>query len=147
MSSFFGVMTKEEVKDPKSYANYVQQNIGTPYPTVKQMVILRKNIKSLFDQYPDADYGTLVRLVEWAKAKNKKFAHSYALVASFRYAWKDGYLPELDPNPTREIDQAIEAALSKETDEEWCRRLAMASGIEVKTEIYEAWRRKEAALV
>jgi hypothetical protein len=144
MSDFFGIMTKDQVTDPKSYANYVQQNLGTPFPTGKQMVILRKTIKDFFKAYPDADYGTLIRLVEWAKARKKKYAHCYALVSSFRYAWSDGYLPELDPNPTKEIDRAIEEAIAKESDEEWRRRLGMASGIEVKTEIYNAWLRKEA---
>lgn len=144
MTDFFGVIKKEQVTDPKSYANYVQQNLGTPYPNTKQLIILRKNIKQLFELYPEADYTTLIKMVEWAKSKKKKFAHSYALVASYRYAWRDGYLPELDPNPTKEIDAAIEAALAQETDEEWCRRLAMASGIDVKTEIYTAWKRKEA---
>lgn len=145
MSSFYGIMKKEEVVDSKTLAQYVQQKLGTPYPTTQGMIVLRKNIKVIFKLYPDADYQTLVKVVDWAKAKGKKFAHCHNLVAAYRYAWRDGYLPELDPNPTKEIDKLIDQALEKETDPEWCRRLRLSSGVEARTAVYEAWKRKEAA--
>lgn len=140
MSSFYGIMKKEEVKDAKTLAQYIQQRLGTPYPTTQGMIVLKQNIKHIFKLYPDANYQTLIKVVDWAKTKGQKYAHCHSLVAAYRYAWRDGYLPELDPNPTKEIDRLIEDALQSETDSDWCRRLIMASGIEAKTNTYKAWK-------
>lgn len=144
MASFYGIMKPQDVVDAKTFAIYAQQKLGTPYPTTQGMIALKKNIKNLFATYEYADYQTLVKLVEWARSKKKRYADTFGLVAHFRYAWRDGYLPELDPNPTREIDALIEKALRTEQDQEWRRRLVLSQGVEARTAIYKAWCAKEA---
>ena len=91
----FGKIDRKDVVDSKTYARYVQQKLGVPYPTVKNLVILNKAIKDIFEEYPHINYDTLCNLVDWAKAKNKKFAETYSLVSMYRYAWKDGFSPQL----------------------------------------------------
>lgn len=140
---FIGLYAPHEVVDAKSFASYAQQRLGIPYPTRKSIAVLNKALKEFFAQYPQADYGTMCRLVEWAIAKRKRFAHTYSLVYAFRYAYKDGYLPELDPNRERtndDLEALIEAALVVEKDPEWRRRLMVAHGVKARSEVYEAWR-------
>lgn len=142
MASFYGVMKASDVTDAKTLAQFYQQKLGTPYPTTQGLILLRKQIKMIFQVYPDADYQTLVKMVEWAKAKGRKYAHCHTLVSHYRYAWRDGYLPELDPNPTREIDALITDAMTRETDEDWLRRLSLSSGLDARTQVYNEWVKK-----
>jgi hypothetical protein len=137
-----GLVGVQDVNDPVTFAQYVQQRLGTPYPNYKQLPVLRKTIKTFFEAYPNADYGTLVRLTNWARDKKKRPAHSYQLIGMVRYAWSDGALPELDPKDRvdPETEAAIEAALKIEKDEAWRKRLMMATGIQGRQEVYAAWK-------
>lgn len=141
--NFLGMMSPQDVVDAKSFANFAQQKLGIPYPTQKSIAVLNKALKEFFAQYPQADYSTMCRLVEWAISKKKRFAHTYSLVYAFRYAYKDGYLPELDPNRERtndDLEALIEEALVVEKDPEWRRRFMVAHGVKARGEVYEAWR-------
>lgn len=138
----FGKIDRKDVVDSKTYARYVQQKLGVPYPTVKNLVILNKAIKDIFEEYPHINYDTLCNLVDWAKAKNKKFAETYSLVSMYRYAWKDGFLPELDPvNAELEDFQSKEdELLAKETDPYWRNKIISAQTLEAKQQIYDLWK-------
>lgn len=139
---FANKVNREDVVDGKTFARYVQQRLGTPYPTVKNLVILNKAIKDFFESYPHVGYDSLCNMVDWAKAKNKKFAETYSLVSVYRYAWKDGFLPELDPvNVESENFQVKEdELLNNETDPYWRNKIISAQTIEAKEQIYNLWK-------
>jgi hypothetical protein len=116
--------------------------LGTPYPTGKQMAILKRQLKDLFANNKNASYATLVRTVEWCKARKKRPPHSYTLIAWIRYAWADGYLPELDAKaPVDEpLESLITEALEIEADQQWRYKLIGAQGIEARRKIFESWK-------
>lgn len=134
-----------DVNDPVSFSSYCQQETGIPYPTGKQMAIVRKAINEFFDEYPQADYSSLCSIVRWAKERRKRYANPGNLVrGGFRYAWVDGYLPELDPNyddVDEDLEKRIEEALAVETDQEWRRRLIVSQTNEARNEVYREWMR------
>ena len=139
---FVGPIKPSDVHDAHSFAAYAQQKLGTPYPTGKSIAILKKALKEFLEHYPQADYNTMCRVVEWAKVKKKRYPHVNQLVYAFRYAYADGYLPELDPNTEivdEDLEAQIEAALRDERDEEWRRRLITASGPTARREVFDAW--------
>ncbi len=142
MTDFIGYMPPTEVVDAKSFAAYCQQEIGTPYPTTKSIAALRRNIKGLFTQYPQANYTTLCKIVDWAKARDKRVANSHNLVMMFRYAWKDGFLPELTPGKQTvdvDLETKITKALESETLPFWRQRLEGAEGVKARTLVFSSW--------
>lgn len=143
--SFLKIKTPADVHDPKTFAEYAQQKLGIPYPTGKSIAVLRKSLREFFEHYPQADYNTMCRVVEWAGSKKKRYAHTYQLVYAFRYAYQDGYLPELEPSremTDEDLETAIEEALKVEKDIEWRRRLIVAHGLEARKHVYEEWRKE-----
>ena len=146
---WFGQLTPDDVHDAKTFATYCQQTLGIPYPRQQDIRYLHKSLREFFEHYPQADYYTLCRIVEWAKAKKKRYAHVNKLVYAFRYAYADGFLPELDPNSEpvdEQLEELIEAALKEETDDEWRRRLMIARGVTARTEVYQAWKQHRIGL-
>jgi len=97
------IVTRQEVDSPESFAMFVQQKLGTPYPTMKEMNILRKYLKEFFTTYPDLNYSVLVKIVDWCKAKKRRPAHSYQVITYLRYAWRDGAIPDLDPDQRKTV--------------------------------------------
>lgn len=143
MTDFFGYLPPSEVKDSKSFATYCQQELGTPFPSQKNMPALRRQIKEFFERYPNADYYSLCRIVDWAKSRKKRLAHAHVVVASFRYAWADGFLPELDPSKQTVdagLEDRIKSALEVETHPFWRERLMGAEGVKARTAVYDAWK-------
>lgn len=128
----------------KAFAEYAQQTLGVPWPTLKDLVMLRKKAKDFFVHYPDADWRTLCRVVVWAANRKKRYARVWMLVDDFRKAWATGALPELDPHTRTDVDveAEIHAALAKEQDQTWRRRLGLAQGSERQKEVLAAWRRE-----
>jgi hypothetical protein len=126
---------------PRAFAEYCQQTIGTPWPTLKDMTILRKKIKEFFEHYPRCDYRSLCRVANWCRARKRRPTRAWLVIESFRDAWRDGYLPELDPAERREenIEEAITFALDEEHRPEWRRRLMAARGVEARREAYQEW--------
>lgn len=130
-----------DVVDCKTWGGFAQQTCGTPYPTFKYVAKATKRVKEMFELYPNADWQTMARVAIWARAKKRRFATLYGLASSWRYAWKDGFLPELDA-PTH-VDEETEAAIAKalltETSPIWRERLIAAEGKKARRQIYEAW--------
>lgn len=126
---------------PRAFADYCQQTIGTPWPTLKDMTILRKKIKEFFAHYPQCDYRSLCRVAQWARSHKKRPTRAWLVLEMFRDAWRDGYLPELDPAERRDenIEGNISTALDEETRPEWRSRLLGARGVEGRREAYEEW--------
>lgn len=129
----------------EAFARYAQQQIGIPYPTQKDLGILKKKIKELFAKYEQMDYYALCRLVTWAKNRKKRFARIWALVEAYRDAWAEGQLPELDPKPVvdEDVELGIQRALGVETNESWRRRLTLAVGPEARGKALLEWTQRE----
>lgn len=131
-----------EVNDPRSFAEYCQQKAGIPYPGYRQMPALRKTLATFFEQNPKFSYPMLCRVVDWVRARKRRVPHAHMVPSMFRYAWADGYLPELDPSEQVDdrVEAAIKAALVVETDPDWRRRLLGSRGLRARREVLEAWR-------
>jgi len=137
-----GWMRGAEVDDPITFAVYARQVLGVPMPNLSQERILRKTIKTFFAEWPQADYQTLVHIVDWCRARKKRPTHSYTVISKFRDAYAAGALPELDEDPAElEVTRRIERALEAEQDPSWRRRLLGARGTGRK-EVLHAWTQK-----
>lgn len=146
-TNFLGYMSPAEVTNNRNFASYCQQELGIPYPSVPNLAKLGKNIKQIFAAYPDANFFTLCRIVDWAKARNKRYAHPHILVMQLRYAWADGYLPELNPKKQTvdvSLEERITAALANETHPFWRERLMGAEGVKARSKIFQAWQEQHA---
>lgn len=141
MTDFFGYMDANEVTDARSFANYVQQRLGTPFPSYANLGRLNKQAKRFFSEYPDTSWATLVRVVEFCKARKRRPAHCYSVMSQIRHAYAAGYLPEMEPRERTdaELEVQITEALKVERDEKWRDRLIASSGVEVRRKVYVAW--------
>jgi hypothetical protein len=135
----FSIIRPEKVTDADSAEQYIMQQVGIGHVTAKDGAIFRKKVKEMFEHYPTADWQTLVRTAQWAKARRRRFAHLYQLVEAVRYAYEDGYLPELDPNNQGDVDEQIQSVLRREQDPNWRRRLLVAQGMQAKVAVLEMW--------
>lgn len=139
-------LVQEATDKPLALAQYIEQRLGVPWPTGKDQLIFRKQVKEFFVHYPDVDYFTLCRLVNWCKSRNRRYGRIIHVIDEFREAWKAGALPELDPqNRDPEVEAAIARALSWENDPTWRRWLMGASGIEARRNALLEWRSVRAA--
>lgn len=139
------VWTPEEVAHaddpPKAYSEYVRQTVGTPGATVKDLAAFRKKVKKLMEDDPRITWHTMCRVAQWARQKRKRPAHIHYLPDMLRYAWSDGYLPELSPDAADDdLEEKIGRALGVETDEYWRRRLIASKGVEARAQTYSEWR-------
>lgn len=135
------VVTMNDVHDPETFAKYIQQTLGCPWPRAKDMVVLRKKIKDFFERYPHCDYDTLCKVVNWCKGRKRRFAHVYSVVDQFRYAYQAGYLPEVDESVRldSQVEEGIREALSMETDDTWRTRLMCSEGSTLRKEVLVNW--------
>jgi hypothetical protein len=78
---------------PRAFAEYCQQTIGTPWPTLKDMTILRKKIKEFFEHYPRCDYRSLCRVANWCRARKRRPTRAWLVIESFRDAWRTATCP------------------------------------------------------
>lgn len=139
--SYIEPIKRTEVVDEASFARYVCQTLGTPYSTKGDFMMMKKKLKQLREEMPQVTWSTLVGTVDWARAKRKHPPFAANVIDMVRYAFADGYLPELDPN-NQERDERLESgiheALQVETDEEWRRRLSGSFG-KGRKEVYAQW--------
>lgn len=123
-----------------AWAEYVQQTLGVPWPTVRDQAILRNRVQDFFDRYPRADWYTLCRLVQWCKNRKKRDARVWMVLDRFRAAWVAGALPELDPSTVDDnVEARIAAALERESNPTWRRRLLGAVGAQARRVAIDAW--------
>lgn len=130
-----------DAPDPvAAFAEYAQQKLGVPWPTANDMRILRKKVTEFFGHYPRLTITTLCRVVDWAKSRRRRFDRVWKVVEAFRYAYKDGFLPELDPaGRDEDVETRIAAALAVETDPNWRRWLIVADGVTARTKTITDW--------
>lgn len=132
-----------DAPDPvNAFAEFAQQRLGVPWPTQRDMAILRKKIGEFFDHYPRLTFHTLCRVVEWARQRRWRFDRVWKVIDAFRRAWTDGAIPELDPAQQRDerLDASIAQALESETDPVWRRWLIGAEGEDARRKVLEDWR-------
>lgn len=139
MTHPFSIIRPESVKDMDSAEQFIKQQIGIGYVTLKDGVIFRKKVTEMFKNYPGSSWQTLVRTTEWAKSRRKRYARLHELVEAVRFAYADGYLPELDANNEEKIDAEIRSVLQTEMDPAWRRRLLVAQGMRAKMSVLEDW--------
>ncbi len=135
--SYVTNLKPHEVDTPEKLARFCQEQTGIPYPTGVQMGLLKKKIKEFLEDNPKATYSSLTNLVLWSKDKGRRYAHVANLVSGgVRYAYMDGYLPELDPNKTdKSLDELITDAINVETDPQKKMMLINSWSLEA----YEQW--------
>lgn len=141
MKHYTKIYTAQDVKDAESFATYAQQQIGVPYPTLKMMIATKGTIKRMFAENPGLNWSSLPRIVEWAKARKKRYATLTSLLAGFRWAFQDGYLPELSESfeERTNVDELVYAALRVEKDPDWRRALMLTDSLQEKVSIYNKW--------
>jgi len=134
-------MAADGTKDgPRAFADYCQQTLGIPWPTVSDLATLRKEIDKFFDHYPQADYYTLCRLAVWCRGRKKRFERVWMVVMAFREAWVAGALPELDPSRVdNEVEGLIKLALESEQRPSWRNRLLGAAGVDARRQALSEW--------
>jgi hypothetical protein len=156
MSNWLKVWTPEDVQAQRThkdhmvaFANYVQQQLGSPYPTNGDFAILRGKAKQIFDQFPHADWRTLCKIVRYCKSKKKRPPRAWMVLDQYREAWSAGFAPELDFNfvaPDIDLDAELAGVLLQEEHPSWRRRLVMAQGLEAKKGVLSAWQKERQPL-
>lgn len=135
-------LSVNEVNDPVTLSRYIEQQTGTPWATYQDMALLRKKCKEFFKRYPYLDYSTLCHVADWAHRRKRRYSNVWKIVDSFRYAYEDGALPEVNHRRHNEpdLENGIEEALLIETDRRWRTMLIATDNIKVRKEVLENWR-------
>lgn len=134
-------MVNNDPDPTRAFAEYCQQTLGVPWPTKKDMIILRKKCKDFFALYPHTDWRTLCRVVVFLRARKRRPSRVWMVVDEFRKAWAAGQIPELNENrgTNEHVEANIAHALETETDPVWRRRLMLAQGPIARREVYREW--------
>lgn len=120
-------------------SNYMEQILGVGFPTQKDLLVLRKRIKEIFQHYPAADYHTLCRLVRYNKSIKRRFSRVYTVMDSFREAMAAGWLPELTNATSETAETHIRRILETETDPRWRARLLACRDDSARHHMIECW--------
>lgn len=130
-----------EAKDqPRAFAEYCHQVIGVPFPGVKDMTILRRRCNEFFAANRGASWYTLCRVAQWCRSHKRRPPRAWMVVDEFRFAWRDGYLPEFDPTGTDPgVEKEIARILKSETRDGWRQRLICAQGVEARGKAVREW--------
>lgn len=141
MSSYLYVLTAADVTDARSFAAYAQQCLGTPEPRGRDIALLQRKLNDFFLATPRATWLTLAHTVEWCRARKRRSATAWGVISHVRWAWSDGLLPELNPQPRvdHNTEYLIELALATESSEMWRDRLIGACGIDNRRAALSAW--------
>lgn len=122
------------------FCKYVQQAVGVPFPTGKDIVIVRRRAKEFFAAYPHTNWYTLCRVANWCKARKRRPTRPWMVIDHFRDAWSAGFIPEL--NDTTRVNESVEERIAKvlqvERRESWRRRFVMAQG-EARERVLSEW--------
>jgi hypothetical protein len=146
MTNLLREVSAAEVADERSFASYAHQVLGTKYPNIKEMVTLKTRTKQFFVEQPRADWSTLVQTVSYLRAIRKRVDFPWAVLNFVPFAFRDGFLPELDPRNNEQPDPSVEAEvafiLSQETDEWWVGALTLATEVAARRTLVRMWRNR-----
>jgi hypothetical protein len=132
------VLGVDEVVDISTFEVYARQNCDLAPSSREVVTSAGRRVAEMFDIHPHLDWRGMCNVVSWARDREKRFPHLLALVDSYRFAYADGYLPQLRDDSVDELSVHIERALEIETDLEWRRRLANAFG-GGRRRVFDAW--------
>jgi hypothetical protein len=133
-------MVAEALDPTAAFGRYCEEQIGFPWITRRDQIMLRSRVNALFEECPQANYYTLCRVVAWAKAKRIRRARVWQIVDLVRPAWADGMCPELnEPDHDPALDVRIFDAIRSEPDPAWRRRLRNTRGVGLRAAAYAAW--------
>lgn len=135
-------VTIGQVNDAQTLARYIEQTTGTPWATLQDIILLKKKSKEFFTRYPYLDYSTLCHIADWCQRKRRRYSNVWKVIDSFRYAYEDGALPEIDMARQDPIlEHNICVAVEKEPDQLWRMKLMGERGIDARKELLDNWRR------
>lgn len=129
-------------EDPnEAFSLYCQQQLGVPWPTVKDKTIMKKKINDLFATTPQADWFTLCRTVQYCKSRRRRFERVWMVVEMVREAYGKGLLPELAVTEDEAAFEAeVEKALEVEDRPDWRARLLGARSSTARRSTLEEWK-------
>ncbi len=134
--SFLDPVKASEVKNAVTFCNWANATYGAPPPTQKDLAILNKKARELFETVPDTDWQTLVTVVKWCASRKRRFPRIWSYVGQYRNAWAahvfDG------PVAQGSIEDRISKILDVETDPLWRSRLMKSVG-EHRETVLEEW--------
>jgi hypothetical protein len=136
-----GRLQSKDVQNYATFARYAQQRLGTPYPAnAADWARAQRKIAPLFEQYPDFDFQSLARVVDWVKSKNKRLGSLAEVAWHVTDAFREGALPEMEPGHREEDkwQEKLWSALETEADPAWRKRLLTAKG-DGRKRVYTAW--------
>lgn len=147
MSTFTRSLSPTDVVDAQSFAAYAQQTIGTKWPTIKERVMLQARTTQFFADNPHADWTTLVKAIAYVRASRRRLAMPWDVLYQVPWAFREGFLPELDPSnhidEDPQVERQIEWILEQETDEWWRHALMYSVGVENRRGLVQMWKTRD----
>lgn len=124
-----------EVHNATTLCNWASAKYGVPPPTQKDIKILNKKARDLFESVPGTDWQTIVEVIKWCHQRKRRYGRIWSYLAQYRFAWAAGAitLPEVDG-----LNDRINAAIAVETNPAWRSRLRRAAG-EHREEVLSEW--------
>lgn len=136
-------MDPADVVNDDTLMEYARQRLGCPaFP--KDTIVFRKTARDFHRCNPHVDYRSLVRVVDWCKATNRR---PFTLAALFRFcqdAYRAGILIGVETHAERSLMSEVYAALKVEKDPEWRRQIISSSG-SAQRELLATWKRQRSA--
>ena len=132
------MLTADEVVDLDTLCSFLNARCGAPLPLARDKGAVSKKAKEFFDNYPDAEWRALTDLATWAKAKQKHL-NMIQLVASWRYAYADGYMRILAANSSTNDERTLREMLKNVDDPKVRDRMILASTATARDQIYETY--------
>ena len=141
--SWVDMIQAEDVKTPKEFVEFVRCEMGA-VTTPSERTKFFSQWKQFKELNPHVEIGTMVRTVQWAKAKKHRLNSLCSIFPMVGWAHQEGALPELNPKNEKEstLEADILKALERETDPQWRRRLIMSEG-PARYDALNDWRLKE----
>jgi hypothetical protein len=132
-------MKPDDVDSPEKFCQYAERTLGMPYTRKKDINQTRVEAHKLFEKHPTLDWRSLCRVVDWMRARKKRVDVPWKAITYFRWAWKDGVLPEL--NWSDHQDQDLEQEIAQILP-----RLIVTQGVEARTRALEDWRKSSTSI-
>lgn len=121
--SFLDPVKSSEVVNAVTLCNWAQANHGVPSPTIKDLTILNKKARELFEEVPGSDWQTIVQVVKWCHENKRRYARVWSYVNAYRHAWA---AHAIDLPIENRLQELMDHALEVETHDGWRARLHRA---------------------
>lgn len=132
------MLSVDEVVDLDTLCSFLNSRCGAPLPLARDRGAVSKQAKAFFKSYPDAEWRALTDLANWAKAKNKHLP-MVQLVASWRYAYEDGFMRILERDSSTNDEATLKEMLKSVDDRSVRDRMINAATATARDEIYQTY--------